>query len=126
MTVLNGPMAMPATRDLIRRMLGIVPSVNTPSIPQTLLEAGFQQVVATVEWLPLGPWMDDERGKAIGGMAVDSMVRLVKALRPALLDRPNASEQEVDALLAQAEQEIRTSSSAGISIPYHLVHATRP
>jgi len=115
---------MPATRELIRRMLNILQSLDPPSIPQALAQAGFQDVTSSVVWVPLGEWMDTVEMRTVGEMAVGCMLQYLDAIRPALLDQPGGTPESLDALLAQAQHEIQ--NTAGVRIPYYLVHARRP
>ncbi|KAG9030908.1 hypothetical protein FRB95_003418 [Tulasnella sp. JGI-2019a] len=142
MTVRNGSLPIPATREVIRRMIELVPqALAPPSIPSALETAGFTEVTSNVEWVPIGDWMNTDRMKTIGRTARSCLVELVNALSPALIDQaievagavPGAvvevvaevAAKEVDDLLTRAGGEI-TALDAEVSIPYHLVHARRP
>lgn len=122
----NGAPPTPALHELMHTMLTVVQPPHPPSsIPQTLLTAGFQQITASIVWVPLGEWMDTANRRLVGRMALESMVQLVHALRPFLLDRAGAVEADVERLLVAAQLELE-NIPAGVSIPYHLVHARRP
>ncbi|KAG8989554.1 hypothetical protein FRB94_014311 [Tulasnella sp. JGI-2019a] len=138
MTGSNGSVPIPATREVIRRMMELIPqALPPPSIPLALEAAGFTEVTSKVEWVPIGQWMDTERMRTIGETARSCLFELVDALRPALLDQATevagavaegvveVASKGVDDLLARARGEI-TALDAKVSMPYHLVHARRP
>ncbi|KAG8878505.1 hypothetical protein FRB97_002443 [Tulasnella sp. 331] len=128
MSVPNGSVPIPATREVIRRMMSIVPhALDPPSIPLVLETEGFVEVSSSVVMIPIGAWGDTEQMRLVGTRAQESMLRLIHALRPALLEKREATGEaiDIDDLLTRAQREIATQT-VGVSMPYHMVHARRP
>lgn len=128
MSVPNGAVPLPATREVVRRMHQFITTTSEPSsLPDILTQEGYVNVTSAVHLVPLGEWMDTERLREVGRLAIFAMVHLLHSLRPALLDQQGQGQtpQSIDNLLTQAEIELR-AQTMGVSMPYHLVHATRP